>query len=66
MSLQPQEVAPVPETTARVARLAFRKGNVYMRMRDNWAVSTKMGCLRCSFHGGDNQRKRRGALRWSP
>ncbi len=34
MSLQPQEVAPVPETTARVARLAFRKGNVYMRMRD--------------------------------
>ena len=34
MSLQPQDVAPVPETTARVARLAFRKGNVYMRMRD--------------------------------
>ena len=34
MSLQPQEVAPVPETTARIARLAFRKGNVYMRMRD--------------------------------
>ena len=34
MSLQPQEIAPVPEETRRVARSAFPKGNIYIRMRD--------------------------------
>ena len=34
MSLQPEPVGPVPEETARVARAAFPKGNVYMQMRD--------------------------------
>jgi transposase len=34
MSMKPQEIIPVPEETARVARAANPKGNVYMRMRD--------------------------------
>ena len=34
MSLQPQPIPPIPETTAEVARAAFPKGNVYMQMRD--------------------------------
>lgn len=34
VSLQPQPIGPVPEETARVARAAFPKGNVYMRLRD--------------------------------
>jgi transposase len=34
MSLQPQEVPPVPDETRRVARAAFPKGNVDLRMRD--------------------------------
>jgi transposase len=34
MSLQPQTTGPVPDETQRVARAAFPKGNVYMRMRD--------------------------------
>jgi transposase len=34
MSLHPQSPGPVPEATARVARAAFPKGNVYMAMRD--------------------------------
>ena len=34
MSLHAQEVPPVPEETKRVARAAFPRGNVYMRMRD--------------------------------
>jgi len=34
MSLRPQEIPPVPDDTVRVARAAFRKQNVYMRMRD--------------------------------
>ena len=34
MSLQPEPAGPVPDETARVARAAFPKGNVYMQMRD--------------------------------
>lgn len=34
MSLQPQEIPPVPEDTQRVARAAFPKGNLYVRLRD--------------------------------
>lgn len=38
MSLHPQAVPPVPQSTARVARAAFRRGNVYMRMRDEFGA----------------------------
>lgn len=34
MSLHAEPVGPVPEETARVARAAFPKGNVYMQVRD--------------------------------
>jgi transposase len=34
MSLQPQNSYGIPEETQRVARAAFPKGNLYMRMRD--------------------------------
>jgi transposase len=34
MSLKAQPIRPVPEATADAARAAFRKGNVYMQMRD--------------------------------
>jgi len=34
MSMKPQEISPVPEETARVARAANPKGNVYKHMRD--------------------------------
>ncbi|MDQ6694228.1 MAG: IS1182 family transposase, partial [Chloroflexota bacterium] len=34
MSMHPQPAAPVPEDTARVARAAFPKGNLYMKIRD--------------------------------
>lgn len=34
MCLHPNPVPPVPDDTARVARAAFRKGNLFMRMRD--------------------------------
>ena len=34
MSLQPRPVPPVPIETVRVARAAFAKGNVFIRMRD--------------------------------
>jgi transposase len=34
MSLKPEELGPIPEETARVARAAYPKGNVFMHMRD--------------------------------
>jgi transposase len=34
MSMHPQPVGTVPEDTARVAKAAFPKGNLYMQMRD--------------------------------
>jgi transposase len=34
MSLQVQHIPPIPEQTVKIARRAFRKGNVYMHMRD--------------------------------
>ena len=34
MSIHTQPINPVPAETARVARLAFPKGNRYMTMRD--------------------------------
>src|SRR5262245_32781651 len=34
MSRQPQQVRPVPDETRRIARAAFPKGNVYIRLRD--------------------------------
>jgi transposase len=34
MSLKPQAICPVPKETARVARAAYPKGNIYMQMRD--------------------------------
>jgi transposase len=34
MSLQLRPIPPIPDLTAHVARRAFRKGNVYMQMRD--------------------------------
>ncbi|SRR6266852_2048947 len=34
MSLHPQEIAPIPEETARVARLILPQGNRYLLLRD--------------------------------
>ena len=35
MSLKPQGVGSIPETTARFAHAAFPKGNAIMRLRDS-------------------------------
>lgn len=34
MSLQSRPIPPIPDLTTKVARRAFRKGNVYVHMRD--------------------------------
>ena len=38
MTLHPQSLPPIPEETARVARAAFPKGSLYMRLRDTVGV----------------------------
>ncbi len=38
MSLKPEPIQPVPEETARVAKAAFPKGSLFMRMRDELGV----------------------------
>jgi transposase len=38
MSLQPQEIPAIPETTAATAQAAFPHGNRYMAMRDELGV----------------------------
>src|SRR5215210_7433793 len=38
MSMRPSPIEPVPEETARIARAAFRKGNLLMRIRDEIGV----------------------------
>ena len=42
MSLQPMEIVPVPDETARVARAAFPKGNVWLSLRD------ELGTIYCA------------------
>jgi transposase len=34
MSLKPEPIPPIPKETKRIAKKAFPKGNIYMRMRD--------------------------------
>ena len=41
--IQLQEIETIPEETARIARLAFPKGNLYMKMRD------EIGTLFCDL-----------------
>jgi transposase len=34
MSLKPVDLTPIPEETARIAKAAFSKGNIYLKLRD--------------------------------
>src|SRR5947208_10100734 len=38
MSLKPQPIEPVPEETARIARAAYPKGNIYLQLRDEFGT----------------------------
>ncbi len=43
MSLRTKSIPDVPEETARVARAAFPKGNLYLKMRDELGTFYKDG-----------------------
>lgn len=38
MSLKPQPIGPVPEETARIARAAYPRGNIYLQLRDEFGT----------------------------
>jgi transposase len=62
MTLHPHSIPDVPEVTAQVARAAFRKGNPYMRMRDE--LGTFFTDEQFSDLFPDSSLRRRGGWRW--
>ena len=49
MTLHPQAIGIVPEETVRVARAAFRKGNLYLRIRDELGTLYEDPCFASLF-----------------
>ena len=49
MSLHPQQLGEIPPETIRVAHLAFPKGNIYLRMRDELGVFYEDQCFSSLF-----------------
>jgi len=48
MSLHPQKLPEIPEETARIARILFPKGNVYMWLRDELGAIYTLAPRTCS------------------
>jgi transposase len=64
MSLQSQTSYPIPEDTQRVARSAFPKGNLYMRMRDELGELYQDGTFAELFPGRGQRAESPGRLAW--
>jgi transposase len=64
MSLQVQTTYPVPEETQCVARAAFPKGNLYMRMRDELGEIYSDDTFSELFPGRGQPAESPGRLAW--
>ena len=64
MSLQSQPSYPIPEETQRIARAAFPKGNLYMRMRDELGEIYQDANFAELFPGRGQRAKSPGRLAW--
>jgi transposase len=64
MSLDPQSTYPIPEGTQRVARAAFPKGNLYMRMRDDLGEIYQDASFAELFPGRGQRAESPGRLAW--
>jgi transposase len=64
MSLQSQTSYPIPEDTQRVARAAFPKGNLYMRMRDELGEIYQDATFAELFPGRGQRAESPGRLAW--
>lgn len=66
MSLKPQPIQPVPSETACVARAAFPKGSLYLRLRDELEVLYEdADFVGLNFPRAANPVCLPGAWRWS-
>ena len=65
MSLKPQSIPPVPDHTASVARAAFPKGTIAIRLHDELGTDLPGRTVRdlVSPRGG-SRRRRRGGWHW--
>ena len=64
MSLQSQPSYPIPEETQRIARAAFPKGNLYMRMRDELGEIYQDANFAELFPSRGQRAKSPGRLAW--
>ena len=64
MSLDPQTTYPIPEDTQRIARAAFPKGNLYMRMRDQLGEIYQDAAFAELFPGRGQRAESPGRLAW--
>lgn len=64
MSLNPQSNKAIPEDTQRVARAAFPKGNLYMRMRDELGAIYPDASFAELFPGRGQRAESPGRLAW--
>jgi transposase len=64
MSLSPQTNYPIPEDTQRVARAAFPRGNLYMRMRDELGEIYQDASFAELFPGRGQRAESPGRLAW--
>jgi len=64
MSLDPQTNYPIPEDTRRVARAAFPKGNLYMKMRDELGEVYGDASFAELFPGRGQKAESSGRLAW--
>jgi transposase len=64
MSLDPQTDYPIPEDTQRVARAAFPKGNLYMRMRNELRAIYQDASFAELFPGRGQSAESPGRLAW--
>lgn len=60
MSLRTESIPVVPEETVRVARAAFPKGNLYLKMRDELGTFYEDTDFAALFRLSDNRLFRRG------
>lgn len=64
MSLNPRTNYPIPEDTQRVARAAFPKGNLYVRMRDELGELYQDASFAELFPGRGQRAESPGRLAW--
>ena len=60
MSLHPEPIGEIPAETVRVARAAFPKGTIVMRLRDEFGALTRMRTSEGSTRPGGSPPWRRG------